>query len=79
MDLIERQAAIEVASGYCHPANIAKELEKLPSAQPERPLRHCYSCEYWQTEKSVYNYCEKFDVMADEDCYCSWWAERREE
>ena len=35
-DLISRQAAIRVASGYCHPANIAKELAKLPSAQPER-------------------------------------------
>lgn len=35
-DLIERQAAIDIASGYCHPANIAKELAKLPSAQPER-------------------------------------------
>ena len=34
-DLISRQAAIDVASGYCHPANIAKELAKLPSAQPE--------------------------------------------
>lgn len=35
-DLISRAAAIRVASGYCHPSNIAKELEKLPSAQPER-------------------------------------------
>ena len=35
-DLISRQAAIEIANGYCHPANIAKELEKLPSAEPER-------------------------------------------
>ena len=34
-DLIDRQAAIRIASGYCHPANIAKELAKLPSAQPE--------------------------------------------
>lgn len=35
-DLISRQAAIDIASGYCHPANIAKELAKLPSAQPEK-------------------------------------------
>lgn len=34
-DTISRQAAIHIASGYCHPANIAKELEKLPSAQSE--------------------------------------------
>lgn len=35
-DLIERQAAIRIASGYCHFTNVAKELEKLPSVQPER-------------------------------------------
>lgn len=31
-DAISRQAAIYIASGYCHPANVAKELAKLPSA-----------------------------------------------
>lgn len=35
-DCISRQAAIYIASGYCHPANIAKELAKLPSAQSQR-------------------------------------------
>jgi hypothetical protein len=35
-DCISRQAAIRIASGYCHPANVAKELAKLPSAQPQR-------------------------------------------
>ena len=34
-DLISRQAAVYIASGHCHPANIADELRKLPSA--ERP------------------------------------------
>lgn len=34
-DCISRQAAIRIASGYCHPANIAAELSKLPPAQPE--------------------------------------------
>lgn len=32
-DLIDREQAIMVASGYCHPANIADELAKLPSAE----------------------------------------------
>lgn len=32
-DTIYRQDAIDIASGYCHPANIAEELRKLPSAQ----------------------------------------------
>lgn len=34
-DTISRQEAIRIASGYCHPANIADELRKLPSVQPE--------------------------------------------
>jgi hypothetical protein len=35
-DCISRQAAIHIASGYCHPANIAAELSKLPPVQPEQ-------------------------------------------
>lgn len=35
-DLISRAEAIRIASGYCHPANIADELRKLPPAQPMR-------------------------------------------
>lgn len=34
-DAIDRQEAIRIASGYCHFTNVAKELEKLPSVQPE--------------------------------------------
>lgn len=33
MILISRHEAIRVASGYCHPANIANELAKLPFIQ----------------------------------------------
>ena len=33
-DAISRKAAIYVASGYCHPSNVAQELAKLPSVQP---------------------------------------------
>ena len=35
-DLISREAAIHIASGYCHPANIAEELRKLPAVQPKQ-------------------------------------------
>ena len=31
VDCISRADAIRVASGYCHPSNVAKELAKLPS------------------------------------------------
>lgn len=50
-DYISRQAAIDIASGYCHPANIAKELANLPSAQPEL------------SEYDVKEYCRKRCLM----------------
>lgn len=40
-DTIDRQAAIRIASGYCHPANIAAELAKLPPAQSEQRWIPC--------------------------------------
>ena len=47
-DTISRKAAIEIASGFCHPGNIAKELAKLPSAQAvdkdiNVPVKDCIS------------------------------------
>lgn len=56
-NLIERQAAIDIASGYCHPANIAKELATLPSAQPER--------------KTGYIDIRVISMLDGEDCFCS--------
>lgn len=35
VDAIDRSKAIMIASGYCHPANVAKELAKLPSVNPQ--------------------------------------------
>ena len=35
-DVISRSEAIRVASGYCHWANIPKELAKLPSVTPQQ-------------------------------------------
>ena len=35
VDCISRADAIRVASGYCHPSNVAKELAKLPSVTPQ--------------------------------------------
>ena len=37
VDCISRADAIRVASGYCHPSNVAKELAKLPSVTPQEP------------------------------------------
>ena len=75
-DLIDRQAAILIASGYCHPANVAKELAKLPSVQPE--ITHCAECIHWKHSDVRKNYCEVFDWTNKAKDFCSF-AERREE
>ena len=37
-DAIDRAEAIKIASGYCHPANVAKELAKLPPVNPTKNI-----------------------------------------
>jgi len=37
---IDRSKAIMIASGYCHPANVAKELAKLPPVTPQPKTGH---------------------------------------
>lgn len=39
-EYILKSEAIRVASGYCHPSNIAKELEKLPSVAIPNKVGH---------------------------------------
>jgi len=39
-DAIDRAEAIKIASGYCHPANVAKELAKLPPVTPQPKIGH---------------------------------------
>ena len=60
-DLISRQAAIYIASGYCHPANIAKELAKLPSVEPQ--IIYCKDCR--KHNKRIGGYVEKSDGTYD--------------
>ena len=45
VDCISRADAIRVASGYCHPSNVAKELAKLPSVTPQEPILDKISAE----------------------------------
>lgn len=49
-DVISRADAIRVASGYCHPANVAEELAKLPSAQTDNS---CDGCRYDNADDGV--------------------------
>lgn len=44
-DSIDRADAIRIANGYCHPANVAKEIAKLPAVEPE--IIACGDCKYW--------------------------------
>ena len=53
-DAISRTEAIRVASGYCHPVNIAKELEKLPPVLPEQNKGHCKDCKWWKDSDGAF-------------------------
>ncbi len=52
VDAISRADAIRVASGYCHPSNIAKELAKLPPVTPQEPqsFKWCDTCKEYDQE-----------------------------
>lgn len=77
-DLISRADAIRIASGYCHSANIAKELAKLPSAQPE--IIRCNECKFSDEFEGDLWLCrrckESFRVSAIDTCNIS---ERRKD
>jgi hypothetical protein len=73
LDCISRADAIRVASGYCHPSNVAKELAKLPSVTPQPRKGHwivakgsylgmrnacCSNCkDFYTNDWNVMNYC----------------------
>lgn len=63
-DAISRQAAVNVASGFCHLANVADELAKLPPVNPQPKTGHwidvfggckCSECDC--LEGGYSNYC----------------------
>ena len=67
-DAIDRAEAVRVASGYCHPANVAKELAKLPAVTPQPKTGHwiwcfgshkCSNCEEYTcfSHKELLRYC----------------------
>ena len=58
-DAISRADAIRVASGYCHPSNIAKELAKLPPVQPKyNASEWCHDCSEYDQNKHC---CPRFN------------------
>lgn len=74
-DLIYRKEAIRVASGYCHPANIAKELAKLPTIDAVEVV-FCGDCIHHKDSPVLGTYCEVHDWCSKDEDYCSF-AERR--
>ena len=44
-EYIEREAALRIANGFCHPANIGDEIAKLPAADVVEVVR-CKDCKY---------------------------------
>lgn len=69
-DAISRSEAIRVASGYCHPSNIAKELAKLPSVTQKTGW--CKDCKYFEYD-SVTNVDGIPLIVAHE--ICSRWGD----
>lgn len=78
-EYIDRQAAIEIASGYCHPANIAAELAKLPAADV-RPVVLCRDCKHSAVDLENMRYCKRVTYYnhVQDDWFCAD-GEKREE
>lgn len=76
-DLIDRQSALNIASGYCHPSNITDELAKLPCVN----VLKCVECMHWKEytgiRKEKTHICEIFDWFSKKEDFCSC-AERKD-
>lgn len=84
MDLISRQAAIDIADDLRACISVegywawTERLKKLPSAQPE--LVWCKDCEHWYTEEDdddEYGYCRNHEFWTSGIWFCAD-AERRD-
>jgi len=70
-DLIDRAEAIRIASGYCHPANIAEELRKLPAAVPDRDKSKRVLWTVWKGYRYTRYRCPSCKKMVkNDDVYC---------
>ena len=86
MDLISRQAAIDIVTFECGKwtglaKEISKQLKQLPSADLV-PVVRCRDCKHWQTDWNPSipdrHYCAVMDSMMKADDFCSY-GEKREE
>ena len=78
-DAISRADAVKVASGYCHPSNIAEELAKLPPVYPKPKTGHWFydkSIENWRCSEcnevpKTMGYCGSANFMAKHFKFCN--------
>ena len=67
---IDRAEAIKIASGYCHPANIAKELAKLPPVTAEPKTGHWIAHPEIETSTPEYLMFYECSECGDKQCFC---------
>ena len=63
-DCISRKRAIEIASGYCHYANVPKELAKLPSVTPMPKTGHWIDIMVGDMPAQACDQCKTFYPLA---------------
>ena len=68
-EYISREAAIALADGGCHPANVAKEIAKLPAADVVEVVR-CKDCLNWKRD-AYGGVCDRYGVRLDGDWFCA--------
>lgn len=69
-DAIDRAEAIKIASGYCHPANVAKELAKLPPVTPQPKTGHWIEHPEIETSTPEYLMFYECSECGDKQCFC---------
>lgn len=68
-DYIKRSDAIRIANGFCHPANVATEIEKLPAEDVVKVKggMPCDLCRYKETGEDMCIYCPAEPMMEVND------------
>lgn len=69
-DAINRAEAIKIASGYCHPANVAKELAKLPPVTPQPKTGNWIEHPEIETSAPEYLMFYECSECGDKQCFC---------
>ena len=66
-DAISRKQAVYITSGFCHPANVADELAKLPSVTPKQRTGH-----WIKSANGYFAECDKCGLHGDYGTFKHW-------